>query len=85
MVRASTKYSQNFVANIPLVSFLIKKSGISQDDVVYEIGPGTGTITRELAKHCKKVIAVEIDENLVKKLKEKFSAFSNIEIQGGIS
>lgn len=82
-LRKSVEYSQNFIANPSLAMKLIQKSSISKDDIVYEIGPGTGVITCELAKHCKKVIAVEIDKNLVKKLREKFSIFSNIEIQEG--
>ena len=79
----SIRYSQNFIANSSLVRDLVRKSSMSKDDVVYEIGPGTGVITRELAKQCKKVIAVEIDNNLTQKLKEKFSATLNIEIQRG--
>ncbi|HCI05367.1 MAG: rRNA (Adenine-N(6)-)-methyltransferase [Parcubacteria group bacterium GW2011_GWC1_45_9] len=80
-LRKSVKYSQNFINNSSLVKSFIQKSSISKNDIVYEIGPGTGTITYELAKLCKKVIAVEIDKNLAQKLKEKFHAVSNIEVR----
>lgn len=73
-------YSQNFIANAPLVANLIEKSSINKNDLVYEIGPGTGIITAELAKRCRKVIAVEIDKELVKSLRKKFSNVPNLEI-----
>lgn len=78
--RKSVIYSQNFTVNSSLVANLIKRSSISQDDIVYEIGPGTGIITAELAKRCKKVVAIEIDKNLVKKLQTKFINIPNVEV-----
>lgn len=80
-LRKSVIYSQNFTVNSSLVENLIEQSSISKEDVVYEIGSGTGVITAELARKCKKVIAVEIDNELVKKLRIKFSDVSNIEIR----
>lgn len=81
--RKSVIYSQNFTVNPSLVANLIEHSSISQNDIVYEIGPGTGIITAELAKRCKKVVAVEIDKNLAKNLKTKFINTPNIEVFEG--
>lgn len=78
--RKSVIYSQNFTVNPSLVGELIERSSISQDDIVYEIGPGTGIITNELAKRCKKVVAIEIDKNLAKKLQIKFINVPNVEV-----
>lgn len=78
--RKSVIYSQNFTVNSSLVANLIERSSISQDDIVYEIGPGTGIITAELAKRCKKVVAIEIDKNLAKKLQTKFINVPNVEV-----
>jgi len=78
--RTSIKFSQNFTVNGPLISDLIRQSSITKEDLVYEIGPGTGSITSELAKVCRQVIATEIDKNLYEKLKVKFAGLSNIQI-----
>lgn len=78
--RKSVIYSQNFTVNSSLVANLIERSSISLDDIVYEIGPGTGIITVELAKRCKKVVAIEIDKNLAKKLQTKFTNVPNVEV-----
>lgn len=78
--RKSVIYSQNFIVNSSLVANLIERSSISQDDIVYEIGPGTGIITAELAKRCKKVVAIEIDKKLAKKLQTKFINVPNVKV-----
>lgn len=81
--RTSIKFSQNFTVNNPLISDLIKQSSITSADLVYEIGPGTGSITSELAKVCRQVIATEIDKYLYEKLKVKFASLSNVQIVFG--
>ena len=81
--RASIKFSQNFTVNDSLISDLIKQSSINPEDLVYEIGPGTGVITLELARASGRVVAIEIDKNLYDKLKIKFANSSNVEIRYG--
>ena len=58
----------------------MSSSSVNGADVVYEIGPGTGIITRKLAQVAKKVIAVEQDPTLVHKLKNTFKRKPNVEI-----
>jgi 23S rRNA (adenine-N6)-dimethyltransferase len=70
--------AQNFLREAHLAASLINNSSISSDDIVYEIGPGTGVITKELAKRAKKVIAVEKDCHLYMKLKRKFELNDDI-------
>lgn len=72
-------HSQNFLRDPKLVENLVQNSSL-ENDVVIEIGPGKGIITAVLAKHCKRVLAVETDKNLYLELKDKFSSFPNIEI-----
>jgi 23S rRNA (adenine-N6)-dimethyltransferase len=55
-------------------------SSIGSGDVVYEIGPGRGIITAELAQVARKVIAVEKDPHLVGQLCQRFQNVKNIEI-----
>jgi len=66
-----------------VVTKLIKASHISKTDVVLEIGPGKGILTKELARQAKKVIAVEKDGRLIPILKETLKEFKNVEIIHG--
>ena len=72
--------SQNFIRRPELVSDLLKETDIGRDDLVVEIGPGKGVITRKLAEIARKVVAVEKDPRLVNKLKAEFSGQSGVEI-----
>ena len=75
-----TSLAQNFLRNPGLVRRLIKTSAIGPADTVYEIGPGRGIITAELARTAKKVIAVEKDAGLVRHLRQRFQSARNVEI-----
>ncbi|MCD6442096.1 ribosomal RNA small subunit methyltransferase A, partial [bacterium] len=55
----------------------------NREDVVLEIGPGLGALTKEIANKCKKIIAIEIDKKLVQILKEYSGNYKNIEIIRG--
>jgi len=77
------EYSQNFLRNPKLVERLVSKSSIGPHDVVYEIGPGKGIITEQLAKQSAKVIGIEKDRELYKKLHQKFIKTDKIEIRYG--
>lgn len=77
------KHSQNFLKSLMLVEKLINMSSIGKSDIVYEIGPGKGIITAQLAKKCRKVIAIELDEKLYKKLLSRFRASRSVEIIHG--
>lgn len=72
--------SQNFLKNKAQVYHLVKNSKINEDDIVIEIGPGKGIITKFLVQRAKEVIAVEIDAKLVNKLEEKFKDIKNLKI-----
>lgn len=76
-------YSQNFLRDPRLAERLIQLSSITREDTVLEIGAGKGVITELLAKHSKRVIAIEADNNLANKLKVKFSSTQNIEVYNG--
>jgi 16S rRNA (adenine1518-N6/adenine1519-N6)-dimethyltransferase len=63
---------QHFIRDIKIINKIIAESEIKKDSIVIEIGPGEGIFTEELIKKSKKVISIEKDENLSRKLKEKF-------------
>lgn len=72
--------SQNFFKDPQLVKDLVGMAHFGPNDTVVEIGAGEGIITQELAKTCGKVIAVEIDTELVVELKRQFAARPNVEV-----
>ena len=76
------EHSQNFLHSKKLVSELLDKTNLNDDDTVIEIGPGKGIITEELSKKCKRIIAIEYDNKLSASLKETFSEDSKIQISG---
>jgi len=79
-MRTSILYNQNFFKDPRLVESIVRQAGIGSNDVVYEIGPGRGMITRELAKAAGKVVAVEIDRRLWLRLQAEFAADPRVKI-----
>lgn len=74
--RFKKSLGQNFLIDKNFVDKIIDQADISGENVL-EIGPGIGTITYEMAKTAKKVIAVEIDENLIPILEKNLEEFDN--------
>jgi 23S rRNA (adenine-N6)-dimethyltransferase len=72
------EYSQNFYKNKENLKKLIKSSGISSEDIVLDIGFGDGSITKELSKYAKRVIAYELDKEYFDSLKEEFLQKKNV-------
>lgn len=70
---------QNFLIDKNFVDKIIDIADIENENVL-EIGPGIGTITYEMAKTAKKVLAVEIDENLIPILRQNLEEFSNVKV-----
>lgn len=66
-------HSQNFLKNPDFVESLIGKTDINSSDLVVEIGPGKGIITRQLLKYAGQILAVEIDKKLETNLSAMFS------------
>lgn len=71
---------QNFLVNRNIIEKIILNGELKKSDIILEIGAGIGTLTIELAKYSKKVIAIEIDKRFEKILKELIRDFENIEI-----
>lgn len=59
------KFGQNFLIDTHVLDKIIGAAGITSDDMVLEVGPGIGTMTQYLCESARKVIAVEIDKNLI--------------------
>ncbi len=78
--KLSKSLGQNFLTDKNIIDRIVESAGIGPEDLVIEIGPGIGVITREAAEHAKKVIAVEIDSNLIPILNETLGDCDNVEI-----
>lgn len=76
----SKSLGQNFLIDKSVLEDIVNSASISQDDIVIEIGPGVGTLTRELLKKAKKVYAIELDEDLIPILNEELKGFENFEL-----
>lgn len=79
----SKSLGQNFLIDGNIVRKIVREANITKDDYVLEIGPGIGTLTEELALNAKKVVAVELDNNLLPILDETLKNYDNIEIIHG--
>lgn len=79
-IKANKKLGQNFLINEEVIKKIINSSQISKKDLVIEIGPGLGTLTKNLLEQAGKVICIEIDEKMLKILKDRFSLYKNFEI-----
>lgn len=71
---------QNFLIDTNIIENIIDASELDENSCALEIGPGIGVLTQEMAKRCKKVVAIEIDNRLIPVLKETLSEFNNIDI-----
>ncbi|XP_008783008.1 ribosomal RNA small subunit methyltransferase [Phoenix dactylifera] len=63
---------QHILKNPMLVETIVQKSGIKPTDVVLEIGPGTGNLTKKLLEVAKSVVAIELDPRMVLELNRRF-------------
>lgn len=76
----SKSLGQNFLTDKNIIDKIIDAADIGEDDLVIEIGPGIGVLTAEAAQLAKKVIAIEIDKNLIPILKDTLGEFDNVEV-----
>lgn len=74
------KFGQNFLIDTHVLDKIIRAANITKEDMVLEIGPGIGTMTQYLAEAAGKVIAVEIDKNLIPILSDTLSEYDNVTI-----
>lgn len=78
--RFSKSLGQNFLIDDTIIDRIVDGANIGENDYVMEVGPGIGTLTREMAKRSKKVVAIEIDKSLIPILKDTLSDLDNAEV-----
>ena len=74
---------QNFLQDEVGLEKIVEAADIQREDVVLEIGPGLGSLTRYLAAAAQRVVAVELDQHLLPPLREVLAPYSNVQIVTG--
>ena len=73
-IKPKKSLGQNFLIDKNIIKLIINLGGIIEDNILVEVGPGTGNLTEQiLLKNPKKLILIEKDKNLAKHLHEKFN------------
>lgn len=76
----SRSLGQNFLTNKEVIDGIVEGADITKEDLVIEIGPGIGVLTAAAAEKAGKVIAIEIDTNLVTILGDTLAEFDNVKV-----
>lgn len=73
-------HGQHFLRSPRLVLELIGHSNIRKNDLVYDLGAGSGVITAALAQRCRQVVAVELEPAALAKLRQNAANYANVEV-----
>ncbi len=79
-LRAKKSLGQNFLRDPHYLQRIADTAQVTADDLVLEIGPGLGHLTRILVQRARQVLAIEVDERLVRHLRSEFGAVRNIKV-----
>lgn len=76
----SKSLGQNFLIDDNVIDRILAGARLSEGDKIIEVGPGIGTLTREMGKVADQVVAIEIDKTLIPILQETLSDLENVEV-----
>ena len=79
-MRPNKAFGQNFLVDRAILQRIIEAAEIEPNDQVLEVGAGTGVLTRELAKHARRVVAVELERDMLALLTKTTGEFRNVEL-----
>jgi 16S rRNA (adenine1518-N6/adenine1519-N6)-dimethyltransferase len=79
-MRPNKSFGQNFLIDRSVLERMVEAAGIEPDDQVLELGAGTGVLTRELAQRARRVVAVELERDMLTLLGETTGALPNVEL-----
>ncbi|MDP7534012.1 MAG: rRNA adenine dimethyltransferase family protein, partial [SAR202 cluster bacterium] len=77
---AKRSLGQNFLVDSCVARRIVSAADVTPDDTVIEIGPGRGALTSHLAMVARRLIAIELDDELAPRLREKYATADNVEI-----
>lgn len=76
-IKANKRFGQNFLIDDNILENIVKSAEITNNDLVIEIGPGLGNLTEYLLEKAAYVILVEIDNNMINILNDRFKNNNN--------
>ena len=79
-LRANKSLGQNFLIDEDAVCKIVETANVNKQDLIIEIGPGLGTLTKELLKKAGRVLCVELDPKMIAILQERFALYDNIDL-----
>lgn len=79
-IKANKNLGQNFLIDDIVLQDIVSGANIKKDDLVIEIGPGLGSLTKLLLENSKKVVCIELDKKMIKILEDRFGLYNNLEI-----
>jgi 16S rRNA (adenine1518-N6/adenine1519-N6)-dimethyltransferase len=79
-MQPNKSFGQNFLIDRSVLRRIIEAAEINAGDQVLELGAGTGVLTRELARHARRVVAVELERDMLSLLAETTRNFANVEL-----
>ena len=79
-IKANKSLGQNFLIDDEVIQNIVNGAEVEKDDIVIEIGPGLGSMTKILLERARKVICIELDQKMIKILHDRFIAYNNIEL-----
>jgi 16S rRNA (adenine1518-N6/adenine1519-N6)-dimethyltransferase len=79
-LKARKGLGQHFLVDQEVLEAIVSAAKVTPDDIIVEVGPGLGILTRELAQRAGQVIAIELDDKLAALLKRTLASFNNVTI-----
>jgi len=79
-MRPNKSFGQNFLVDRDILQRIVETAELEPDDQVLELGAGTGVLTRELARQARRVVAVELEQDMLTLLAKTTRDYTNIEI-----
>lgn len=79
-IKANKALGQNFLISENVVQTIVDSSQIKKEDLVIEIGPGLGTLTKFLLEKAGRVICIELDKRMISILEDRFSLYENFKL-----
>ena len=79
-IKPNKNLGQNFLIKQEILDGIICAAEVEKEDLVIEIGPGLGTLTKNLLEKARKVLCIELDDRMIQILEDRFKLYNNIQI-----